>query len=383
MKRFNSLADGASGGVGLGGYDTLEPLKGADQPAPIPVEAAASLSPTALETARSYVDGRNTSAFIVWRNGVIEQEAYYGDVGQDTPLVSRSLAKPISAIIIGRAISEGFIKSLDQPVADFITEWRGDELRERILIRHLLDMRSGFLPQALADKPEDILNRAYLHPRHDEIIINEMPVVDEPGSRYEYANATSEMVAPVIERATGKRYGEYLTEALLQPLGAKGGSIWVNQIGGTAHSGCCALLPARTYLKLGVLLLQDGVWDGKRLLPEGYVSAMRTGTEQNPYYGLGVWLPHSYVERRGYAHPSVPYGKVFHSEPYADKDVFLFDGNGNQVVYMVPSANMVILRVGGRAPKDVAEWDNTFLPNLLIKDAFRENPAALPEPQPM
>ena len=76
LKRFNSLTDGASGGVGLGGYDTLEPLKGADEPSSFPVEAAASLSQSALATAREYVDGRNTSAFIVWRNGVIEQETY-------------------------------------------------------------------------------------------------------------------------------------------------------------------------------------------------------------------------------------------------------------------------------------------------------------------
>ena len=381
LERFNRLAEGGSGGAGLSGYDTLEPLRGAPQLFELNVHPAASLSAEAIAAARAYIAGRNTSAFIIWRDGAIEEESYFGNFEKDAPIVSRSLAKPITAILIGRAITEGHIQSLDQPVADFITEWKGDTQREKTLIRHLLDMRSGFLPQAFADKPEDILNRAYLHPRHDEIIINEYPVVDEPGSRYEYANATSEMVAPVIERATGMRYGQYLTAALLEPLGAQGGSIWVNRPGGTAHSGCCALLPARTYLKLGILLLQDGVWEGERLLPEGYVREMRTGSQQNPYYGLGLWLPHTYIERRGYAHPSVPYGKVLHSEPYADKDIFLFDGNGNQVLYMIPSANMVIMRLGRRAPEGVPEWDHAYLPNLLISDAFRKEPSAMPEPQ--
>lgn len=382
LERYGRLAGGASGGAGLGAYDTLEPVAGADNLAAIPTDIGATISPEALATARSYVTGRNTSAFIIWRDGVIEDELYFDDFTRDTPIVSRSLAKPITAILIGRAIQQGHIKSLDQPVADFVTEWQGDELREKILVRHLLDMRSGFLPQALATKPEDILNRAYLHPEHDRIIINEMPVVNEPGTRYEYANATSEMVAPVIERATGMRYGEYLSSALLEPLGADGGQVWVNQYGGTAHSGCCALFPARTYLKFGVLLLQDGVWNGERLLPEGYVGAMRTGTEQNPYYGLGLWLPHTYTERRGYAHPSVPYGKVLHTEPYLDKDIFLFDGNGNQVLYMIPSTKMVVMRLGFRGPDGAEEWDNPFLPNLLIEDQFKDDPASMPAPQP-
>ncbi|MEM8724681.1 MAG: serine hydrolase [Pseudomonadota bacterium] len=381
MARFNRLAEGGSGGAGLGAYDTLEPVSGSEKIELLPNRAAATLSSSALEQARDYAAARNSSAFLVWRDGALEAEHYFGENAQDSLLVSKSLAKPITAILIGRALQQGHIRSLDQPVADFISEWRGDPQRSTILIRHLLDMRTGFKPQGFAPDPADVLNRAYLHPRHDEVIINDYPLTHEPGTRYEYANATSEMVAPLLERATGMRYGDYLAEALLKPLGAAGGQIWVNRLGGTAHSGCCVLLTAQTFLRLGALLAQDGQWDGQRLLPEGYVSEMRAGTAENPYYGLGVWLPHTYIERRGFAHPSVPFGKVLHSEPYADKDLFLFDGNGNQVVYIIPSANMVVLRMGGRPPKE-AEWDNAFVPNLLIRDAFRGSPASMPEPQP-
>ncbi len=381
MERFNRLAEGGSGGAGLGAYDTLEPVSGSEKVEPLPNRAAATLSPTALDQARSYAEARNSSALLVWRDGALEAEHYFGEFAQDSLLVSKSLAKPITAILVGRALQQGHIQSLDQPVADFITEWRGDPKRSKILIRHLLDMRTGFKPQGFAPDPADVLNRAYLHPRHDEVIINDYPLTHEPDTRYEYANATSEMVAPLLERATGMRYGDYLTEALLKPLGAPGGQIWVNRPGGTAHSGCCVLLPAQTFLRFGVLLLQDGEWEGTRLLPKGYVAEMREGTDENPYYGLGVWLPHTFLERRGFAHPSVEFGKVLHSEPYADKDIFLFDGNGNQTVYIIPSTNSVVLRMGGRPPQD-AEWDNTFLPNLLIRDAYRASADAMPEPQP-
>ena len=380
LARFNRLAEGGSGGAGLAAYDTLEPVAGAQNVAAIPSAETPSLSAAALNSAAEYAEARNSLALIVWRDGAIETERYFGDASQEAPLVSKSLAKPITAILVGRAIQLGHIDSLDQPVADFITEWADDPMRSQIKIRNLLDMRAGFLPQAFTSDPESVLNRAYLHPRHEEVIINDYPLTHEPNSRYEYSNATSEMVAPVIERATGMRYGEFLSSALLEPIGAAGGDIWVNRPGGTAHSGCCLLSPARTFLQLGVLLIQDGVWEGERLLPEGYVDAMRTGTAENPYYGLGLWLPHTYVERRGFAHPDIQFGKVLHSEPYADKEIFLFDGNGHQVVYMIPSANMVVLRMGSR-PAQELEWDNTVLPNLLIRDAFRNSVDQLPEAQ--
>ena len=380
LERFTRLSEGGSGGAGIASYDTLEPVAGAQEVRAIATTASPTLSGTALDAARLHTENNNSSAFLVWRDGVIEEEAYFGDFDATSELVSKSLAKPITAILVGRAIEQGHIESLDQPVFDFITEWEGDPQREQILIRHLLDMRAGFLPQGFAVDPEDVLNRAYLHPRHDEVIIHEYPLTDDPGTRYEYSNAVSEMVAPVIERATGMRYGEYLSSALLEPLGAAGGQIWVNREGGTAHSGCCVLLPARTFLSFGVLLMQDGVWDGNRLLPAGYVSEMRTPTAENPHYGMGVWVAGPYVERRGFAHPDSELGKVLHSEPYADRDLFLFDGNSNQVVYMIPSANMVVLRMGGRPPED-AEWDNPYLPNLLIRDAFRAADTPLPEAQ--
>jgi len=381
MTRFNKLVEDARTGAGLGSYDLLEPVEGAASNIPIPVATENTLSAEALAKARTYAAERNSSAFLVWRDGKLEEESYFGEFGHDTPIVSKSLAKPVTALLIGRALRQGHIQSLDQPVADFITEWKGDAQREKIKIRYLLDMRTGLLPQGFSIKSEDILNRAYLHPRHEAVIINDYPVTHEPGTRYEYSNANSELVAVVIERAAGQRYGDYLSEALLKPIGVKGGSIWVNRPSGVAHSGCCLLLPARSWLRMGILLLNDGIWDGERLLPEGYVQEMRTGTAENPYYGMAVWLVGKYIDRRGFANPSIPFGKVLHSEPYADKDIFLFDGNSNQVVYMVRSENMIILRTGANPPKD-KEWDNSFLPNLLIHDANRAPGDAMPEPQP-
>lgn len=388
LQRFQRLAEGALTGLGLLTYDPLEAVPGAADVVPFePIEPGTGrIDETALAEIEAFAAARNTTALLVWRDGALELERYFDAFDRDTPIVSRSLAKPLTAIAVGRALALGHIDSLDQPVADFVTEWQGDELREQMLIRHLLDMRTGFLPQGLAFEPEHILNRAYLHPRHDEVIIHDYPLVDPPGTRYEYSNATSEMVAVVIERATGMRYAEFLSQELLQPLGAAGGDVWVNRPGGMAHAGCCIMLPAQTWLRLALLLLKDGTWEGTQLLPEGYVEEMRQGTPQYARYGLGVYLPGEFVERRGFANPErqAQFGVrgVLHSEPYLAGDLFLFDGNSNQVVYIVPSERLVILRTGGAPPEDL-EWDNSALPNIAIAGTHRDEGEVLPVPQPM
>jgi len=377
--RFAQLFASFRTGLGLETYEPLEAVPGARDHQPLRAASVASIDPSALQRARDYAAANRSSAFLVWRDGVLEESSYFGETLATSTLTSRSLAKPMTAIAVGRAIALGRIRSLDQPVADFVPEWRDDERRRLILVRHLLDMRSGFLPQSMSPDPAHILNRAYLHPRHDEIIIREYPVVDAPGSRYEYNNASSEMVAVLIERATGRRYAEFISSEILQPIGAPGGQVWVNRPGGVAHSGCCLMLPAEAWLRLGILLSTDGVWQGKRLLPVGYVNEMRRPTRENPYYGLGVYVAGDYTPRRGFAHPEreADSRKVLHSEPYLAPDLFLFDGNANQVVYIIPSERLVILRMGDSPPRgEGQEWDNTVLPNTVLRGILRARAGA-------
>ena len=386
LRRFEQLAAAARAGSGLESYDPLEAVAGAARVVPLARARAdrAGIAAAALQAADDYAARNNSIALLVFRAGKLELERYYRSHQPAQTFPSRSLAKPMTAVAIGRAIALGKIRSLDQPVADFVSEWQGDPRRSRILVRNLLDMRSGFLPQAAATRADDILNRAYLHPRHEEIILRDYPVVDEPGTRYEYNNATAEMVAVLIERATGRRYAEFLSSEVLKPLGAAGGDVWVNRPGGMAHSGCCLMLPAESWLRLAMLVMQDGRWQGKRLLPIGYVEQMRHATAENPYYGLGLYVAGTYTERRGFANPErePPARRVWHSEPYLARDLVLFDGNANQVVYIVPSEQLIILRVGDAPPRGPAgEWDNSFLPNTLLRGITRRLGKEPPQPR--
>jgi len=363
-ERFDQVM--ANGGY-LTEYAPLEPVFGAGAFKAIPAvgATAAKFTEDALIKAEAYAEQNQSDAFIVWADGKIQAERYFNDKSSSSALVSKSLSKPLGAIAVGRAIELGYLRSLDQAVADYITEWQGSP-KANIKIRHLLDMRSGLLQQGYSPDADHPWNRAYLAPNHGDVLIHEYPLVTEPGTQYLYSNATAELVAIVIERATKMRYGDFLSQEVLQPLGAQGGQIWVSEVGGLAHSGCCMYLPADTWLRLGVMLLNNGEVQGKAFLSAAFIEEMKQATPQNPYYGLGVWVAGSYVERRGFTGEGGAGPQVLHSEPYLDPSLFLFDGNSNQVVYMLPSINTVILRMGPRPPES-PEWDNSFLPNTLIR----------------
>jgi CubicO group peptidase (beta-lactamase class C family) len=374
-QRFEELLRLARTGSPLTAYDPLALLQGAKKILALPRNKATWLSTQTRSWLSELGVESNSKAIMLWHKGHVVFEEYFNEADATTLVISRSLSKPMSVIAVGRAIQQGFIRDLDVPASVYLKEWRGTD-KAQITLRHLLQMRSGLAPQGYTPDPKDVMNRAYLHPYHIEVILHEYPLVSEPGTRYDYSNANSEIIAPIIERATGRRYEEWLTESVLVPLGAAGGNIWVNRIAGTAHSGCCARLPAETYLRLALLQLQDGIWQGERLLPEGYVQEIITPTETNPHSGMGVYLAGSYVEGRGAANPEFNYGKTKHGEVYLDRDLYLFDGNGNQVIYVIPRHDLIILRVGVAPPKDTP-WDNSLLPNRILRELSEATGAQL------
>lgn len=185
----------------------LEPVPG--QVHPLLPAKGPTVAPTVLAAADRYAAANRSSALLVWRAGKLELARYYGATSAATLLVSKSLSKPLGAIAVGRAIALGKIRSLDQPLADFFPEWRGTP-KAAMHVRHLLDIRSGLLEQAFSSDPESPLNRGYIHPNHGRVLIEKYPLGAVPGTRYGYGNASAELVAPLIQRATGRRYAEFI-----------------------------------------------------------------------------------------------------------------------------------------------------------------------------
>lgn len=367
QSRYNEMVKAFASGQGTTNYDT-EISFGQDlRSSHLPRGEAKALSSHTIEQLVTYTRDYVSDSFIIFENGRIVEEQYWGGVTADSLMNAKSLAKPLGVIAMGRAIELGYVKNLDQPVSDFIIEWKGSD-KDSISIRHVLDMRTGLLPQGYAPDASNVLNRAYLHPRHDEVIIHEYPLVNSPGSRYDYSNANSELVSIIIERATQISYQNWLTQQVLSPLGAPGGKIWLNREGGLAHSGCCLALTSETYLKLGVLILQNGKWNGNQFLSEDFVRQMLTSTPQNKFAGMGLYLGEHFKADRGAGNPDVKtFAPTLHSEPYIDKDIALFDGNGHQVIYIMPSRNIVVMRLGARSKNEIS-WDNAYIPNLIARE---------------
>lgn len=347
-------------------YDSLTTVAGASSSFALPRRDSPTIPRAALDAALDYAISAQSGAFIVYRNGAVELEYYGEGATAGTLFNSKSLAKPLAAIAAARAIQQGHINSLQEPVANFITEWKGRPQQD-IRLFHVLTNTGGLLGQQAGVERDHILTRAYLHPRNVEIIIHDYPMTHAPGERYDYSNANMDLIAPIIGRATDRSYEQWLSEQVLKPLGASGGTIWLNREGGTAHSACCIQLPADTWLRLAILVMRGGMWEGERLIPEDLYQAMITPTPLNPYFAMQIYVGATYAQWRGAGNPDTNFTRMFHSEPYVDAgEMLLFDGNGNQVAYMVPSRDLVILRLGHFPPREMT-WDNAYLPNLIAR----------------
>jgi CubicO group peptidase (beta-lactamase class C family) len=352
-------------------YDPVDKVPGAaDAPLAVATDDDRSIAPDAVEKARAYAEKKDSYGFVVWQGGKIQHASYYQGFNRNRLIASKSMAKMIGGVIIGRAIAEGYIKSADQPVSDFITEWKGTP-KAKSTIRDFLQNSSGISRFDYSNNwPWSQTMREYVGEHHDDLLINETEYQYKPGTEYDYSMITSDMLAIVIERATKQRYADYVGKSLLQPIGAQGGTVYINRPGGLAHSGCCMMLPAESFIRLGLLQMQDGVWEGKRLLPEGWMKETLTPSPANPKWGLHIWLGKPYQQRVAFFPArSQPIG-VLHSEPYAAEDLFLWDGSGNQAMWIVPSKQLVVLRFGPTPkPKygQPGEWDNSLLPNTIIR----------------
>jgi CubicO group peptidase (beta-lactamase class C family) len=363
-------------------YDPVDKVPSVEAaPLALAAETERTVDPAALAKARDYARSKDSYGFVVWQGGKLQEASYWQGFDRNRLIASKSMAKMIGGLVIGRAIKQGFIKSVDQPVSDFITEWKGTP-KAKSTIRHFLQNSSGISRFDYSNNlPWSQTMREYIGEHHDELLIAETEFQYEPGTEYDYSMITSDMLAIVVERATKQRYADYVGKNLLTPIGAQGGTVYINRPGGLAHSGCCMMLPAESFIRMGVLMAQDGMWDGQRILPVGWIRATITPSPANPKWGLHMWIGEPYQQRvRFFPERSQPIG-ILHSEPYAAKDLFLWDGSGNQAMWIVPSKNLVVLRFGPTPkPKygEKGEWDNSLIPNAVIRGLTPEAPAGTP-----
>jgi CubicO group peptidase (beta-lactamase class C family) len=322
---------------------------GNEPPAPRVAPELESLDRGALEAAAAYAGEHGSRALIVSRHDHIVFERYWQGTGFDTLADAQSFTPLLAALAAGVAISHRRIGWPDEPIGAFITEWSRDP-RGAITVRDLLQSSSGLARSATRDSGTDLIAASLSE-----------PLAGTPGVTRLEQPADAQLLALVVERASGERYAAYLSQALWRRIGAGDAWLRLDRPGGAAHADCCLLARQGDWIRIGQLLLRDGNYRGDEVIRPGWVTLMRAPSRGDPQYGAYLRL----------GSPAAP-----GSEPYAARDLFAVQGEGGNRLWLVPSLQIAILRVApvGRA----ADWDDARIPNLIIRGA-RDY---LPPPQP-
>jgi CubicO group peptidase (beta-lactamase class C family) len=379
---FAVAAKGGSGDVDV--YEPTEAVGGASWTPMRPVaDEARTIPADALAAAAAYAGENASTSLLIWHKGALQLAQYWNGTAADSRVNSRSLHKMLGGLTIAAAIQQGAIGSVDDPVAKYITEWEGTP-KAAMTIRDVLRMSSGLM-WFRGGGPFSTASRRYLDPEWERVLIEDVPLEFTPGSAYDYSDITADLMPIIVSRATGRRYADFLADAILKPIGAPGGQIWVNRAGGMPHGGCCLMLPPEAWLRIGLLVLDRGRAGDVQVLPPQWTEEMAKPSPHNPHFGLMVWLGQPFAQRRLYHRPNSPNNRAprpgaFHSEPYLADDLVLFDGMNGQIVYIVPSRELVIVRTGLRPPRGKPEWDNSRLPNVVLRALGAEAPQSGPQP---
>ncbi|MEQ8507546.1 MAG: serine hydrolase [Rhodospirillaceae bacterium] len=334
-------------------FDLNEPPTAFFPPAETP-----TIAPDVLESAAAWAGDTGATAFIVVHKGKVQIERYWHEGGVDELMTGRAMTKTINALLAGIAIGDGKI-ALDDRIGDYIEEWR-DEPQGDITLRNLLHHASGLENPPLGPGAWNRFTRSAWTGDVVMVALDHSQEL-EPGTLFDIGNVPSQLVAIVVERAIGKPIEEYFLERIWQPIGADRGSFFMDRADGMIHIDCCFRTTPHNWVRLGALLLNDGVWDGKRVLPEGWVDTMTTPSPRNPNYGMHIWLGQEFVTNRPYSERrdiGIP-----HTEPFIRDDIYFFEGGGYRNLYIIPSEDMLILRLGKSDPN----WDASYLPNRLVE----------------
>jgi CubicO group peptidase (beta-lactamase class C family) len=267
---------------------------------PLPV-AARQIDPKfdyqgkAYDTA-GWMASLNVSGVLVLKDGQIVLEKYGLGRGPQDRWTSFSVAKSVTSTLVGAAIKDGKIKSLADPVTDYIPELKGSGY-DGVTVRHLITMSSGVKWNEDYTDPNSDVARAgmsVLEPGVNPIVsyMRRLPRAQPPGT-FVYKTGETDLAGILVSNAVGKPIGEYLSEKLWAPYGMEQDAIWMLDPGGHERGGCCMSMTLRDYARIGQFVLGDGVIDGKPIVPDGWMrdatSALLPTGDPGEGYGYFWW----------------------------------------------------------------------------------------------
>jgi CubicO group peptidase (beta-lactamase class C family) len=295
------------------------------------------------------VPSRRTRAIVVVHDGSIVAERYATGYGPDAALPGWSMTKSTVNALVGVLVREGKLQ-LDSPLS--VPEWSApDDPRRTITLRHLLQMASGLdFTESYGNPLGDVL--WMLFGTGDAAgFAARKPIVTAPGKGWAYSSGTTNIVARALRQAVGGGEADYLAfprRALFEPLGMASAVIEPDA-SGTFVGSSFMFASARDWARFGLLYLQDGVRDGNRILPEGWVAFSTTPAPSAPggVYGAHFWLRLSTLYARS-GNEGLP------------RDAYHAVGHEGQLLTIIPSRRLVVVRLGLSVGRGV--WDHKKSP---------------------
>lgn len=287
------------------------------------------------KTLKTYHETEKSIAFVVLKNDSLVHEEYWSGYGENSLSNSFSMGKSVTSVLVGIAIKEGKIKSVEQPIGDFLEDFSQGKFKE-IKIKHLLSMSSGLNWDESYANPLSMTTEAYYGSDLWRLMLK-LRVINKPGKEFKYLSGDTQLLSFLLKKATGKSLSAYAQEKLWQPLGAVNNAEWsLDEENGNEKAYCCLYSNAKDFARIGSLYLHKGNWKGKQILDSNYVKASTTPAnlidsetrKPNDFYGFQWWI--------------VP--------NYKGEKVFYARGILGQMIIVIPSKNIVIVRLGNQKP---------------------------------
>ncbi len=274
-------------------------------------------------------------AFVVIKNDSLLHEQYWDGFSDTSHTNSFSISKTYCSILLGCALKDGYVKNLDQPVADFIPEFKEGE-RAKVTLRHLATMTSGI------DFDESYIN-PFAYPAEGYYGSDALAaclqykMTETPGQTFRYLSGNSALLGICISKATGKSLSQYLSDRLWKDLECQKPAWWsLDKKDGQEKGFCCLNSNATDFARIGMLYLNYGKWKGKQIVDSDYVA--------------NSIVPFNCKEDDGT--PNKTYGYNWWLTEYDGKKLFYARGILGQYVICVPSEKLVIVKLGrARRPK--------------------------------
>lgn len=293
----------------------------------------------------SFLESENTQAFIVIQDDAILYEQYFNETQRDSMLTSYSVAKSFTSALVGIAIEDGYINSVDDPITEYLPELGDRDARfNSITIRHLLMMSSGLDYQAIrwallnGDDPI-----ATYYPDQRKAALEFTHILDSPGEYFLYNKYHPQLLGLVLERTTGKSVAEYMQEKIWDPIGMEfDGSMSIDsEVSGFEKMEAGINARAIDFAKFGRLYLNNGEWDHVQVMPSEWI---HDSTVVDPTVQRSEYYPDEYgqliFEKLNGYYKYMWYGFHRGGEGYD----FTAAGDHGQYIYISPTKNLIIVR---------------------------------------